>query len=83
MRTESSDKTDVIIIGGGPAGLTTSIRLKQKIHLYVWFCWERLLSLVGILHLVVMEPRAINELSQMILMSGIALPENLVRKSQT
>ena len=76
------DKTDVIIIGGGPAGLSTSIRLKQKNPSLRVVLLEKASEFGGhTVSGVIMEPRAINELfPDEINESGIALPETLLQK---
>lgn len=76
------DKTDVLIIGGGPAGLASAIRLKQNDANLRVVLLEKSSEFGGhIVSGVIMEPRALNELfPDKINKEGIALPEGLLQK---
>ena len=76
------DKADVLIIGGGPAGLASAIRLKQKNANLRVVLLEKASEFGGhTVSGVIMEPRSLNELfPDRINKDGIALPEGLLEK---
>ncbi|XBW37589.1 hypothetical protein QEN19_003170 [Hanseniaspora menglaensis] len=76
------DKTDVLIVGGGPAGLASAIRLKQKNSNLRVVLLEKASEFGGhTVSGVIMEPRSLNELfPDSINKDGIALPEGLLEK---